>query len=39
LLAGVYFRGRLDAVLFRRLIVVLLVVSVANLIWRSFIAT
>jgi len=39
LLAGIFFRGRLDAALFRRLIVVLLVLSVANLIWRSFIAT
>jgi uncharacterized protein len=38
LLAGVYARGRIDALLFRRLIVVLLVLSVANLLWRSFIA-
>jgi uncharacterized membrane protein YfcA len=38
LLAGIYARGRLNAVLFRRMIVVLLVVSVANLLWRSFIA-
>src|SRR5439155_6137472 len=38
LLAGIFFRGRLDASLFRRLIVVLLVLPVANLIWRSFIA-
>jgi uncharacterized membrane protein YfcA len=38
LVAGIYFRGRLDAVLFRRLIVALLVLSVANLLWRSFIA-
>ena len=38
LLAGIFFRGQLDAALFRRLIVVLLVLSVANLIWRSFIA-
>jgi uncharacterized protein len=38
LLAGIYARGRIDPVLFRRLIVVLLVFSVANLLWRSFIA-
>jgi uncharacterized membrane protein YfcA len=38
LVAGIYFRGRLDAVLFRRLIIALLVLSVANLLWRSFIA-
>ncbi len=33
---GIYARGRLDPALFRRLIVMLLVVSVANLLWRTF---
>jgi uncharacterized protein len=36
LMAGMFFRGRLDARRFRQLIVVLLVVSVANLLWKSF---
>jgi uncharacterized membrane protein YfcA len=36
LVAGIYLRGRLDATLFRRLIVVLLIFSVVNLLWRSF---
>jgi uncharacterized membrane protein YfcA len=35
-MAGIYFRGRLDQARFRQLIVVLLVLSVANLLWRSF---
>lgn len=33
---GIYLRGRLDALWFRRLIIALLVVSVANLLWRTF---
>jgi uncharacterized membrane protein YfcA len=33
---GIYLRGRLDATLFRRLIVLLLIFSVANLLWRTF---
>ncbi|HEY8647767.1 MAG TPA: sulfite exporter TauE/SafE family protein [Candidatus Limnocylindria bacterium] len=36
LMAGIAFRGRLDQRRFRQLIVVLLVLSVANLLWRSF---
>lgn len=36
LMVGIYFRGRLDERRFRQLIVVLLVLSVANLLWRSF---
>ncbi|HEY8808020.1 MAG TPA: sulfite exporter TauE/SafE family protein [Candidatus Limnocylindria bacterium] len=36
LMAGIYFRSRLDQKRFRQLIVVLLVLSVANLLWRSF---
>jgi uncharacterized membrane protein YfcA len=36
LMAGIYFRGTLDQARFRQLIVVLLVLSVANLLWRSF---
>jgi len=36
LMAGIYFRSRLDQARFRQLIVVLLVLSVANLLWRSF---
>ena len=36
--AGIYFRGRLDAVRFRRFIVALVVVSVINLLWRTFAA-
>ncbi len=36
LMVGIYFRGRLDQRRFRQLIVVLLVLSVANLLWRSF---
>jgi hypothetical protein len=38
LMAGIYLRGRLDPARFRSLIVVLLVLSVANLLYRSFIA-
>jgi uncharacterized membrane protein YfcA len=33
---GIFFRGRLDQARFRQLIVVLLVLSVTNLLWRSF---
>jgi uncharacterized membrane protein YfcA len=36
LMAGIYFRARLDQARFRQLIVVLLVLSVANLLWRTF---
>ena len=36
LMVGIFFRGRLDQGRFRQLIVVLLVLSVANLLWRSF---
>lgn len=36
LMAGIFFRSRLHQSRFRQLIVVLLVVSVANLLWRSF---
>ena len=36
LMAGIFFRGRLDQGRFRQLIVVLLVLSVANLLWRTF---
>ena len=36
LMAGIYFRSRLDQARFRQLIVVLLVLSVLNLLWRSF---
>jgi len=36
LAAGIYFRGRLDVVWFRRFIVALVVVSVINLLWRTF---
>ena len=36
LMVGIYFRGRLDQRRFRQLIVVLLVLSVTNLLWRSF---
>jgi uncharacterized protein len=36
LMAGIFFRSRLDQVRFRQLIIVLLVLSVANLLWRSF---
>ena len=35
LMAGIYFRGRLEQARFRQLIVVLLVLSVANLLWRT----
>jgi uncharacterized membrane protein YfcA len=38
LAVGIGARGRLDPVLFRRLIVVLLVLSVANLLWRTFVS-
>lgn len=37
LMAGIYLRGRLDPARFRSLIVVLLVLSVANLLYRSFV--
>jgi uncharacterized membrane protein YfcA len=36
LMVGISFRGRLDQARFRQLIVVLLVLSVVNLLWRSF---
>jgi uncharacterized membrane protein YfcA len=36
LMLGIYFRGRLEPQRFRQLIVVLLVFSVANLLWRTF---
>jgi len=36
LMAGIYFRSRLDQARFRQLIVLLLVLSVANLLWRTF---
>jgi hypothetical protein len=35
-MAGIFFRSRLDQARFRQLILVLLVLSVANLLWRSF---
>jgi uncharacterized protein len=38
LMAGIAVRGRLDQSRFRQLIVVLLVASVANLLWRTFVA-
>jgi len=38
LMAGIYLRGRMDAARFRSLILVLLVLSVLNLLYRSFIA-
>ena len=38
LMAGIYLRGRMDAERFRSLILVLLVLSVVNLLYRSFIA-
>ena len=38
LAAGIAVRGRLDQVRFRQVIVVLLVASVANLLWRTFVA-
>ena len=38
LMAGIALRGRLDQVRFRQVIVVLLVASVANLLWRTFVA-
>jgi uncharacterized membrane protein YfcA len=37
MMLGIYLRGRLDATLFRRLIVALLIFSVANLLWRTFV--
>jgi uncharacterized membrane protein YfcA len=37
LMAGITIRGRLDQVRFRQIIVVLLVTSVANLLWRTFV--
>jgi uncharacterized membrane protein YfcA len=36
LIVGIFFRARLDQARFRQFIVVLLVLSVANLLWRSF---
>jgi uncharacterized membrane protein YfcA len=36
MMLGIYLRGKLDATLFRRLIVALLIFSVANLLWRTF---
>jgi uncharacterized membrane protein YfcA len=38
LAVGIWARGRLDPNLFRRLIIALLVLSVANLLWRTFVA-
>ena len=38
LAAGIYLRGRLDVVWFRRFIVTLVVFSVLNLLWRTFVA-
>ena len=38
LMAGIAIRGRLDQARFRQVIVVLLVASVANLLWRTFAA-
>jgi hypothetical protein len=38
LAAGIAVRGRLDQARFRQVIVVLLVASVANLLWRTFVA-
>jgi uncharacterized protein len=38
LMAGIALRGRLDQARFRQLIVLLLVTSVANLLWRTFLA-
>ena len=38
MMLGIYLRGRLDAAIFRRLIVALLVFSVVNLLWRTFAA-
>lgn len=38
MMVGIYFRGRLDQRRFRQLIVVLLIISVTNLLWRSFLA-
>ena len=38
LMAGIAVRGRLDQARFRQVIVVLLVASVANLLWRTFVA-
>ena len=38
LMAGIAIRGRLDQVRFRQLIVVLIVASVANLLWRTFVS-
>jgi uncharacterized membrane protein YfcA len=35
LMAGIFFRGRLDQARFRQLIVVLLVLSVVNLLWKT----
>jgi uncharacterized membrane protein YfcA len=37
MMLGIYLRGRLDATLFRRVIVALLVFSVGNLLWRTFV--
>ena len=36
LAVGIYLRGRLDPAVFRRLIIALLVLSVTNLLWRTF---
>ncbi len=38
LMAGIYLRGRVDERRFRQMVVVLMVVSVANLLWRTFLA-
>jgi len=36
LMVGIFFRSRLDQARFRQLIVALLVLSVVNLLWRTF---
>ena len=38
LAVGIYLRGRLDMVWFRRFIFALVIVSVVNLLWRTFVA-
>jgi len=38
MVGGIYLRGKLDAGLFRRVIVALLVLSVVNLLWRTFLS-
>jgi uncharacterized membrane protein YfcA len=38
LLLGIELRGRINAETFRRIITVLLLASVANLLWRAFVS-